>query len=97
MERMATLGFGAKKIATAFAVVRRLVCLVFLAFLVWDTAPSHASRLAYETYKTVSHGTVGFQPPCSPDLSPSDFFWWNELKVQLVQHPAPANPAGLHF
>ena len=57
--------------------------------LLLDNAPSHASRMACE------HGTVEFQPPCSPDLSPLDFFLWNELKVQLVQHPAAANPAEL--
>ena len=28
----------------------------------------------------------------APDLSPLDFFLWHELKTQLVQHPAPANP-----
>ena len=60
-----------------------------------DNAPSHTSWLACEHYSTVLHGTVEFQPPCSPDLSPFDFFLWNELKVQLVQHPAPANPAEL--
>ena len=38
---------------------------------------------------------VKFQPPCSPDLSPLDFFLWNELKTQLVHHPALANPAEL--
>ena len=62
--------------------------------LILDNAPSHASRLACEHDSTL-HGTVEFQPPCSPDLSLSDFFLWNELKVQLVEHPAPANPAGL--
>ena len=41
--------------------------------LILDNAPSHASRLACEHYKTVLHGTVDFQPPCSPDLSPLDF------------------------
>ena len=57
--------------------------------LILDNVPSHASRLALEHNKTVWHGTVEFQPPCSPDLSLSllDFFLWNELKVQLVQHP----------
>ena len=60
--------------------------------LLLDNAPSHASR---QHYKTVLHGTVEFQPPCSPDLSPLDFFLWNELETQLVQHPAPANPAEL--
>ena len=59
--------------------------------LILDTAPSHASRLACEFFKTVLHGTVEFQPPCSP----LDFFLWNELKAQLVQHPAPANPSEL--
>ena len=59
--------------------------------LLLDNAPSYASRLACEHYKTVLHGTVEFQPPCSPDLSPSDFFLWKELKTQL----APANPAEL--
>ena len=63
--------------------------------LLLDNAPPHASSMACEHYKTVWHGTVEFQPPCSPDLSPSDFFLWNELKVQLVQHPAAANPAEL--
>ena len=63
--------------------------------LILDNAPSHASRLACEHYKTVWHGTVEFQPPCSPDLFPFDFFLWSELKVQLVQHPAPANHAEL--
>ena len=62
--------------------------------LILDNAPSHASRLACEHYSTVLHGTVEFQTPCSPDLSPLDFLW-NELKVQLVQHPAPANPSEL--
>ena len=65
----------------------------FLSIL--DNAPSHASRLDCEHCETVLHGTVEFQPPCSPDLSPLDFVLWNELKVQLVQHPAPANPAEL--
>ena len=63
--------------------------------LILDTAPSHASRLACKHYKAVWHGTVEFHPPCSPGLSPLDFFLWNELKVQLVQHPGPANPAEL--
>ena len=63
--------------------------------LLLDNAPSYASRLACEHYKTLLHGTVEFQPPCPPDLSPSDFFLWKELKTQLVQHPAPANPAEL--
>ena len=58
--------------------------------LILDNAPSHASRLACEHYKTVFHGTVEFQPACSPDLSSLDFFLWNEHKVQLDQHPAPA-------
>ena len=61
--------------------------------LILDIAPSHASRLACDHYSTVLHGTVEFQPPCSPDLSPLDFFLWNELKVQLVQKPDPANRA----
>ena len=43
--------------------------------LILDNAPSHASRLASEHYKSVLHGTVEFQPPCSPDLSPFDFFF----------------------
>ena len=63
--------------------------------LILDNAPSHASRLACEHYKTVLFGTVEFQPPCPPDLSPIDFFLWNELKAQLVQHPAPSNPSEL--
>ena len=63
--------------------------------LILDNAPSHVSRLACEHCSTVLHGSVEFQPPCSPDLSPLDFFLWNELKVQLVQHPAPVNPAEL--
>ena len=33
-------------------------------------ARSHASRLACEQHKTLLHGTVEFQPACSPDLSP---------------------------
>ena len=37
--------------------------------LILDNAPSHACRLACEHHKTVLHGTVEFQPPCSPDLS----------------------------
>ena len=61
--------------------------------LILDNAPSHASKLACEHHKTLLHGTVEFQPVCSPDLSPVDFFLWNELKVQLVQHPAPASPS----
>ena len=56
---------------------------------------AYASRLACEHCKVVLHGTVEFQPPCSPDLSPSDFFLWNELKTQLVQYPALAYPAEL--
>ena len=63
--------------------------------LILDNAPSHASRLACEHYKTLVQGTVEFQPPCSPDLSPLDYFLRNELKVQLDEHPAPANPAEL--
>ena len=43
----------------------------FLVIL--DNSPSHASRLACEHQKTVFHGTVEFQPPCSPDLSPLHF------------------------
>ena len=58
--------------------------------LILGNAPSHASRLGREHY-----GTVEFQPPCSPALSPLDFFLWNELKVQVVQHPAPTSPAEL--
>ena len=63
--------------------------------LLLDNAPSHACRLACDHHQTVSNGTVGFQPPCSPDLSPVDFFLWKELKTQLVQCPTPANPAEL--
>ena len=66
--------------------------LKFLLLL--DNGPSHACRLACDHYKTVLHGTVEFQPPCSPDPSPLDFSW-NELKTRLVQHPALANPAEL--
>ena len=62
--------------------------------LILDKAPSHASRLACEHYGTVLHGTVEFQTTVFP-RSPLDFFLWNELKVQLIQHPAPANPAKL--
>ena len=41
-------------------------------------------------------GDISHRPPCSPHLSPLDFFFlWNELKTQPVQHPAPANPAEL--
>ena len=129
-ERMATRGFGSKKIAAALGVpeattkrwLRRLrsdsdmasrnigrprgveagVCLVscYLSHiarivLCASSAPSHASRLACELYQTVLHGTVEFQPLCSPDLSSCDFFSWNELKVLLVQHPAPHHPAEL--
>ena len=64
--------------------------------LILDNAPSDACKLACEHYKTVLHGTVGhveFQPLCSPDLSPLGFFLWTELKTQLIQHPAPANPS----
>ena len=39
-----------------------------------DNAPSHACRLACDYHKTLLHGTVEFQPPYSPDLSPLDFF-----------------------
>ena len=42
--------------------------------LILDNAPSHASRLACDHRKTVWHGTVEFQTPCSSDLSPLDFF-----------------------
>ena len=42
--------------------------------LILDNAPSHACRLPCEHCKVVLHGTVEFQPPCSPDLSPLDFF-----------------------
>ena len=42
--------------------------------LLLDNAPSRASRLACGLYKTVFHGAVEFQAPCSPDLSPLDFF-----------------------
>ena len=63
--------------------------------LILGNARSHASSLACEHCKTVLQGTVGFQPACSPDLSPLDFSLWNELKMHLVQHPAPASPAEL--
>ena len=63
--------------------------------LTLDNAPSRASRLASEHCSSVLHDTVEFQPSCSPDLSPLDFFLWNETTVQLVQHPGPANPAEL--
>ena len=65
--------------------------------LILDNAPSHASRLACAHYKTVWHGTIEFQPLCSPDLSPLDFFLWSELKVQLVQHPMPIPQNCGHF
>ena len=42
--------------------------------LLLDSAPSHACRLACNHCRTVLHGTIEFQPPCSADLSPSDFF-----------------------
>ena len=63
--------------------------------LILDSPPSHARRLACEQYKTVLHCTVEFQSAFSPDLSPFDFFLWNEHKVQLVQHLASSNPAEL--
>ena len=37
--------------------------------LLLHNAPSHACKLAGDHCKTVLHGTVEFQPPCSPDLS----------------------------
>ena len=40
------------------------------SLLILDNAPLHASRLACEHCSTVLHGTVEFQPQCSPDLSP---------------------------
>ena len=46
------------------------VCPIALRSWLLDNAPSHACRLAFEHNKTVLHGTVKFQPPCSPDLSP---------------------------
>ena len=36
--------------------------------LILDNAHSYASRLACDHYRTVLHGTVEFQPPCSPGL-----------------------------
>ena len=45
-----------------------------MLLLLLDNVPSHACRLACENYKTVLHGTVEFQPSCSSDLSPLDFF-----------------------
>ena len=41
--------------------------------MIVEDVPSHVCRLACEQYKTMVHGTVEFQPPCSPDLSPADF------------------------
>ena len=43
--------------------------------LILDNAPSHTARLACERHKTVLHGTIEFDPRCSPDLSPLDFFF----------------------
>ena len=62
--------------------------------LILDNALSHASRLPCEHYSTVLHGTVEFQPPYSPDLSPLDFFCGtssrhSSFSIQLL--PIPQN------
>ena len=49
-------------------------------------------RPACGHYKTVLHGAVEFQPPCSPDLSPLDFFYGttsrhSSTSVQLLPTP----------
>ena len=64
------------------SVSKQLACKPTLEFsLLLATAPSHACRLACDHNKTVSHGTVEFQPPSSPDLSL--LFLWNELKTRF--------------
>ena len=52
--------------------------------LLLDNAPSHACLLPCVHYKTVSHGTFEFELPCSPGLSPLDFFLRNELKKRQL-------------
>ena len=61
----------------------------------WCSCKTHISRGFHAIFhKTVLRGTVEFQPPCFPDLSPLDFLW-NELETQLVQCPTPATSAEL--
>ena len=55
--------------------------------LVLDNASSHACRLAGDHCKTVLRGTVEFQPRCSPDLPPLNFF------VERAQDTAPSAPS----
>ena len=52
--------------------------------LILDQAPSHCSKRSLEWYKTYwedpGHGRVLFQCAQSPDVSPMDFWLWNEIK-----------------
>ena len=60
-----------------------LVSLGAMFSLFLDNAPSHVCRLACGHDQTVLHGTAEFQPPRSPDLSPSDFFC-DSFRIQAL-------------
>ena len=63
--------------------------------LILDNAPSHASAgLLVSTTAQCCTAQSSFNHLFSRPVS-LHFFLWNELKVQPVQHPAPANPAEL--
>ena len=50
-----------------------------------DNAPAHSSHLVQQFL--TKHGTAQLQqPPCSPDLSPCDFFLFPRLKKVLKGH-----------
>ena len=56
--------------------------------VILDNAPSHACRVAKAFYDGLGKTTTGgprivMQPPHSPDLSPLDFFVFNEVKREL--------------
>ena len=53
------------------------------------------TRLACEHYKTVLHGTVEFQSPCSPDLSPLDFFFLERTRNTSVSVSSSCQSLGI--
>jgi len=48
----------------------------------------------YIQYRVIQNGCQGFNnlPPCSPDVTPCDFFLWGNVKDQVYVPPLPASP-----
>ena len=52
-----------------------------------DNAPAHSALKARDLYDRMRGMgyRFEFQPPSSPDLSPLDFYAWNQLKTQMPE------------